>query len=974
MAVPDRVLELVDRFSYNHSSYRSGRYNETQVRREFIDPLFESLGWDIHNSQGWAEAYKDVIHEDAIKIGSQTKAPDYSFRIGGTRKFFLEAKKPSVNVREDMPPAFQLRRYAWSAKLPLSILTDFEEFAVYDCRIQPSPNDRASTARIQYITFREYPDRWDELMGVFSPEAIRKGSFDKYAADTKSKKGTAEVDDAFLKEIESWRELLAKNIALRNPMLMQRELNTAVQKTIDRIIFLRICEDRGIEPYNTLGDLQKGANVYNRMGYLFQRADDRYNSGLFHFHQEKNRAEEPDTFTLGLTIDDKPLKEILKGLYYPHSPYEFSVLPADILGQIYEQFLGKVIVLDDRHRATIEEKPEVKKAGGVYYTPTYIVDYIVENTVGKLLEGKTPNQISDQGKTPSLRLLDPACGSGSFLIGAYQHILDWHLAWYVANEPEKYAKGRSPRLYVGKAQDWRLTTDERKRILLTHIYGVDIDAQAVEVTKLSLLLKMLEGENNDTLNAQTALFQTRVLPDLETNIKSGNSLIGSDFYDNVQINIFDEAERYRINVFDWEDEFTQVFADNGFDVVSGNPPYGYMMSKAEQNYYKSSYRSQNYQNDYYLLFLERYQRLLKDNGFLSVIISNTWLQSITFKGMRKYMSEEYTWDKILHLPKPVFKAVIDTHVVVFRNKRFDEKSGGSLVVEVELDRQISKMHEIPLNALPKTGEPINIVQSLEAQNLYRKIVGQSKPLSHFCDVFNGVKPFEKGKGTPPQTDEVMKLKPYVAKRRLKGDSWKPLLRGSSINRYRLLWNEDYWIKYGPWLAAPRDPGIFSASQKIMVRQTGDSLIATLVYKDFVGRNNLHILLLKNEQTNLFYILGLINSKLMDFAYTSVNPEKGEALAEVKKWHIEQLPVKLTNSVKSENTGQPNKIADLAKTVLTLHKSHQDANTSQEKKLLERQIKSIERQIDQLIYKLYELTTEEIALVDGDNKASFGRGD
>ncbi len=364
MTAPDKVLELVERFDYNLSSYRSGKYNETQVRREFIDPLFKVLGWDIDNEQGYAEAYKDVIHEDAIKIGGQTKAPDYSFRIGGTRKFFLEAKKPSVNIKDDLPPAFQVRRYAWSAKLPLSILTDFEELAVYDCRIQPNQTDKASTARVQYMTFRDYAERWDELAGVFSREAILKGSFDKYASDTKSKRGTAEVDDAFLQEIESWRELLAKNIALRNPTLTQRELNTAVQKTIDRIIFLRICEDRGIEPYNTLGDLEKGANVYNRLGYLFQRADDRYNSGLFHFKQEKNRAEEPDSFTLGLTIDDKPLKEILKGLYYPNSPYEFSVLPADILGQVYEQFLGKVIVLDDKHKATIEEKPEVKKAGG----------------------------------------------------------------------------------------------------------------------------------------------------------------------------------------------------------------------------------------------------------------------------------------------------------------------------------------------------------------------------------------------------------------------------------------------------------------------------------------------------------------------------------------------------------------------------------------------------------------------------------
>ena len=384
MSAPQEIIALTERFERNREAYTSGQYNETQLRREFLDPFFEALGWDVNNKKGYAEAYKEVIHEDAIKIGGYTKAPDYCFRIGGTRKFFVEAKKPSVNLKDDISPAFQLRRYAWSARLPLSILTDFEEFAVYDCRIKPDKSDKSSTARILYSTFSEYQKRWDEISSIFSLDAILKGSFDKYVETGKGKKGTAEVDAAFLKEIESWRELLARNIALRNPSLTQRELNFAVQQTIDRIIFLRICEDRGMEEYGRLQSALNGANVYQRLCQLFRQADDKYNSGLFHFTREKDR-EEPDELTLNLTIDDNPLKDIIKGLYYPDSPYEFSVLPADILGQVYEQFLGKVIRLTDGHRAVVEDKPEVKKAGGVYYTPTYIVDYIVKNTVGTLV-------------------------------------------------------------------------------------------------------------------------------------------------------------------------------------------------------------------------------------------------------------------------------------------------------------------------------------------------------------------------------------------------------------------------------------------------------------------------------------------------------------------------------------------------------------------------------------------------------------
>jgi hypothetical protein len=337
VTVPEDVLRLVEKFHLHRDAYRAGQYNETQVRREFIDPLFTALGWDVDNRQGYAEAYKDVIHEDAIKIGGETKAPDYCFRIGGTRKFFLEAKKPAVNVKDDPGPAYQLRRYAWSAKLPLSILTDFEEFAVYDTRIQPNQSDKAGTARVLYLKYIDYSDRWAEIASIFSREAVLKGSFDKFAESNKQKRGTAEVDDAFLAEIEHWRELLAKNLAVRNPDLMVRELNYAVQVTIDRIVFLRMCEDRGIESYGLLRELATGNGIYVRLLKLFDRADEKYNSGLFHFIPEKGRPEAPDTLTPKLVLDDLPIKSIIKNLYYPESPYEFSVLPAELLGQVYER-------------------------------------------------------------------------------------------------------------------------------------------------------------------------------------------------------------------------------------------------------------------------------------------------------------------------------------------------------------------------------------------------------------------------------------------------------------------------------------------------------------------------------------------------------------------------------------------------------------------------------------------------------------
>lgn len=462
---PDKIYELVERFNRGRRTYTAPTYNETQVRREFIDPLFAALGWDIDNTLGYADAYKDVIHEDRLMIGGASKAPDYSFRVGGVRKFFVEAKKPSINLHDDPLPAYQLRRYAWNAKLPLSVVTDFDEFAVYDCRHQPQPQDSVSAHRLLYVRADEYDTRWHEIADVFSKEAVLRGNFDDYAVAVKGKRGTTEVDRIFLAEMEEWRRLLAKNFMLRNS-LTQPELNFAVQQTIDRIVFLRICEDRGIESYGELQGTLSSPNIYNELVQIFKRADDRYNSGLFHFRAERGRLDAPDVLTPELIIDNRVLKRVIKLLYYPISPYDFRILPLDILGQIYERFLGQVIRLTPSGRAVVEPKPQVRKAGGVYYTPTYIVEHIVDRTLTPILSKLSPSSAS------RVRIIDPASGSGSFLLVAFDRLLKWHLEFYQNSKSRTYRS----RIYQGAGGRYYLTVDEKRRILLNNIFGVDIDS------------------------------------------------------------------------------------------------------------------------------------------------------------------------------------------------------------------------------------------------------------------------------------------------------------------------------------------------------------------------------------------------------------------------------------------------------------------------------------------------------------------
>jgi len=352
-----------------------------------------------------------------------------------------------VQLKDNQESAYQLRRYAWNVGIPISILTDFEEFIVYDCRVKPNDKDNPNVARIMVINYKDYLENFDKIWDIFSKEAVLKGSFDKFITSEKGMKGTSEVDNEFLKEIEKWRDSLAKNLALRNPNLNISELNYSVQKIIDRILFLIICEYKNIEKYETLNEIAKKENIYKNLIPYFKEADDRYNSGIFDFSKDK--------LTSTLLIDDKILKEIIVNLYYPKSPYDFSVLPIEILGKVYEKFLGKTIRLTSSHQAKVEEKPEIRKAGGVYYTPEFVVNYIVKNTIGKLIEGKTPKQIEN------IKILDSACGSGTFLVRAYTYILNSLLEYYKQN-PTKYKK----EIYQDKKGNWRLTTDIRKNVLL----------------------------------------------------------------------------------------------------------------------------------------------------------------------------------------------------------------------------------------------------------------------------------------------------------------------------------------------------------------------------------------------------------------------------------------------------------------------------------------------------------------------------
>jgi type I restriction-modification system DNA methylase subunit len=952
MTAPDIICQLVKRFEENRDSYRSGKYNETQLRREFLDPFLKALGWDIDNERGYAEAYKDVIHEDSLEVEGATKAPDYAFRIGGTRKFFVEAKKPAVNIEYDTHPAFQLRRYAWSAKLPLSLLTDFEELAVYESRSKPDKSDSAATGRVMLLHYKDYLTKWDEFAAIFSREAVLRGSFDQYAEGLKGKKGTTEVDDAFLQEIEHWRDLLARVIALRNPDLQVRGLNYAVQMTIDRIIFLRICEDRGIENENQLQDLIKGEGIYERLCQLFRQADSRYNSGLFHFSEEKRQFSSPDDLTLKLAIDDKTLKEIIDDLYYP-SPYVFREIPADILGQVYERFLGKVIRLTAGHQAKVEEKPEVRKAGGVYYTPTYIVNYIVKSTVGKLLENKTPREAA------SLKILDPACGSGSFLLGAYQYLLDWHLKYYSDHEPEKLAKGKAPEIYQAQGGEWRLTTAEKKRILLNNIHGVDIDPQAVEVTKLSLSLKVLEGESQETIGAQLGLFKERALPDLGKNIQCGNSLIGPDYYEGRQLTMFiDKEEQYRVNAFNWQAAFPQVFIAGGFDAVIGNPPYRMMQPHNTEmdvlEYLRKKYLVAEFKVEMFHMFLQLGISLLKQNGFHGFIVPATILNNVYGETLRNWIMERCCIEKIAVANEKVFEnADVHTLILILQSEKdISKRKENRVGITTELNQSFSfeaKGYSSTLqwhfSSLP--GMVWNVLLNEQNANLILRLTNDFIKLGDIAKLNRGLITGDRDKFFSPK-----KL----------SDDYLPIVTGSDVNRYIVNAPSEYVLfkkpkgSGGSW-----DREVHLSSHKMLVRQIGIRPMAGFIQEPFAVTGNLFTVRSENVHDEL-YILGIFNSQLIEFFWKIMFSDFKSSFPQVTLFSLSQVPIRLLNQTDPKEKAYYEKIVLLVQRMLELNR--QTTRTPQEKEMMQREIESTDKAIDSLVYELYGLTKEEIKIVEG----------
>lgn len=404
----EQLKVLISAFEREYAIYKTTQYSEAQLRIDFLNPLLKTFGWDVDNEQGKSQFLREVIQEESIDVEEEDvvtkKNPDYTLRIQGIRKLFIEAKKVSIDLDKTNKPAFQTRRYGWNANLGISILTNFEILSIYDCRLKPVVNDSVNTARYKSFHYSQFIVDFDELYRILSFQSIASGYIDEYFS--LAQKETITFDEYFLKQIENWREGLAIDIIANNTGFNNEEINFLVQRLLNRIIFLRICEDREIEKYETL----KHIKSYDELKALFVRSDKKYNSGLFDFIE--------DNFSLNIKINPGILISIFNELYYPQSPYDFSVVDPAILSQIYERYLGSKINIVDDHTISVVQEPEVAASSGVVPTPKLIVRNIVNETFNPLFSGKSLQQIQQ------LKIADICCGSGTFLISAYDYFLE----------------------------------------------------------------------------------------------------------------------------------------------------------------------------------------------------------------------------------------------------------------------------------------------------------------------------------------------------------------------------------------------------------------------------------------------------------------------------------------------------------------------------------------------------------------------
>ncbi len=964
---------------------------EEQFQEGFLRELFvKVLGYTLNPAPNY-----NLITEQ--KNETNSKKADGAILVNGEVIGIIELKDPkTTDLKTVESQAFGYKNY--HRKATYVVISNFEKLRFYI--------DNA----IDYIEFNLFtltPEEFSALWICLAYKNISKDLPKQIKAESVSKED--QITQKLYNDYSRFKRELFADLANRNPQYDKLLLFKKSQKLLDRLLFIFFAEDRNLLPPNSmveiidqwekLKELDEYRPLYDRFkkyfGYMNTGHTGKkhdifaYNGGLF----------KPDEVLDNIIISDNVLRD--NSLRLSHYDFE-SEVDVNILGHIFENSLTEIeevaLSISKGEAVDAAHQTSKRKKDGVFYTPRYITAYIVENTLGRLCAEKkaelelneneytaekrrqkaTKQKLADKLKSYrewllSLTICDPACGSGAFLNAALEFLISEH-----ALLDELTAK-----LYG----DALVFPDIEHAILENNLYGVDINEESVEIAKLSMWLR--SAKPNRKLNV------------LSNNIKCGNSLIS-------------DPEVAGDKAFDWKHEFPHVFERGGFDVVIGNPPYGAKINKQDIVYLSDKYSewgiSSSLNDTYFTFYAMSLDLLLKSGGLLGFITPNTWKLIDNGKLFRdKLTKTDFQICAITqHLNKVFADATVDCDTLIVR------KNGTISDIDISFSNGEHRAYRHNVQqALLSEQNYFNLHLTSDDYALKTKILEKASLVKDVLVIKNGVKPYEKGKGRPPQTDVTMKEKPFTSVDK-KDDSFSPLIGGSQFHKYRLLWNSDYWIQYGEWLAAPREAAIFEAEEKLIFRQTSDSIIGTYIGSGYIMRNNTHIVLSKpNSPVNLKYALTCLNSKLSNYYYWTINPEKGEAMAEVKAFHLGLLPImeipledqqpfiekaNLMLSLNSELHAKRKRfinrlkdnfdnikitgalerfdrldfkgfLAELKKQKITLTLKQQDEweeyfnEYRTACQALTTQISTTDHQIDRMVYGLYGLTKEEIQIIE-----------
>jgi len=960
------VQKLVEKYNQVVANGRIKEYKEENTKKDFITPLFRVLGWDMEND----ESPDEVTNEDQISKGRV----DYAFRLNAIPKFYLEAKALNKGL-DERKDASQAISYAWYKSTNWAVLTDFKTLIVYNAEVK-------NITEAEFIRFDcgNYINQFQKLWWL-SKSAFQDGLLDKEATDWGKKRRKTKVGEQLLSELMGYRQLLSKNIVKNNTgkNLSEAELDEAVQKIIDRLIFIRTTEDREIDPKNLLSmarefEAGKKGKLRDNLSTLYRIYDRNYNSKLFTFDPNNTDSRH---LCETLEIDNETLVEVINGLYKSKDgmkEYDFSAIDADVLGNIYEQYLGHILRKTDK-RAKVEMKEAHRHAQGIYYTPTYVVDYIVRNTLGEMLKNKKPEEVD------KIRVLDMACGSGSFLLKTFDVLNEY----YKAEDKNYHQTNLDTETEAAKIT-------RKTKILKNNIYGVDLDPKAVEIAQLNLLLKAAETKHR--------------LPDLRENIKCGNSLISQSLTEETR-------------AFEWHTEFHQIVdVEKGFDVVIGNPPYIRIQTAKpeEKNYFGNNYVSAQGKFDLYILFIEKALTLLKEGGYFSFIVPNKFTQTKYGGELKKFILNNFTIVRFIDFGDLKVFGDVTTYpciIVIKKTKPIRQARGTYIKIKMLTNdihhrinmRQNSKEYEddflkvIEFDQKDLSNLDVWTFMSQSTQSVFDKINNSSnsklKGLTEKCvqgfitgnnTVYvlknpklsdfevNILKKMPKGKNIrkfgitdekyyaiyPQESDG----EPITEKKlgSLYPKTYAYLKANETELKKRRYFNKTIMELSGTWwgLVHPISLEYFEQN-KIITPNLSRGNRFTLDTDGFFVEHDCYIVILKNKDLeNYLYVLGILNSSVIEFFIKQKSPMFSGGYYKYHTQYIDAVPIiEPTPEIKK-------KIISLVQKSILLNKSFNNyiGKMSDEATRLEKDINETNKEIDLLVYSLYSLTNDEIKIVEG----------